>query len=748
MLKKWLSVLTCLAMIVTMLPAISLYSVPETVDAATNLVVLPANDGKTNNVSYTIGAGTDAEVTVYCDFRAANTAPTDSITPKYVTIHNTGTYVSTANAKNTHNNTAKISGDMAWHYTVDNVAVYQALQDTRKGWHIGSVSKNPNPTNTNSNSIGIEMCVHNFPATETFDGEQWNDGTAIMKWWETQFDQTMKNTAYLALVLCKRWGLNWETDIKMHYDALNYYPGGKDCPMQMRATYDPTTNTFKEAGSYVDGRDGYFWQMFWGYLEAYASGATSADGGGFTTAPKLGTYRVSATDGLNVRAGAASTYDKVGVLEYQDIVKVTEISGNWGKIVMPDGTEGWCSIVTYGTYIGVDAQAYGNNVNVGDVTSFYNLNGGLTVKNSGADVGQLDLHLPHPIGTATTPYLAAKVTPVSGGGYYFGVTQHGSGYFMMHNSALSDPLTVTDTSTYCTSVETLEIDLREYWVPEEGHQIDRVRLYIAPNSTIRLDYFYFAASASTVTSEAYNVMATANVNLMKPDTIAILNDQKPGNYVYNNGTLTITADTDAGFDMMFEPNETFDIATLKRWLVSFDAQTPINISLRVTHANGEGYVSLVYDFYPSFTETAPTGEYLPACAGKEGLDLYNYFAYNGIMPADGKSVVKQVHINVGGAGTVTIDALQLCKNNQFIGYQDGAYKTGSVGVEQPEPPKPVVVGDVDGNGEISTTDARLILLSIVDLETLTDTQKEAADYNGDGEISTVDARDLLLSIVS
>jgi len=36
------------------------------------------------------------------------------------------------------------------------------------------------------------------------------------------------------------------------------------------------------------------------------------------------------------------------------------------------------------------------------------------------------------------------VTPVSGSGYYFGLTQHGSGYFMMHNSTLSDPLTVTD----------------------------------------------------------------------------------------------------------------------------------------------------------------------------------------------------------------------------------------------------------------------------------------------------------------
>ena len=746
MLKKFFSLVVCLAVIVTMVPAVSLVTSPMAVDAAAdNKVILPANDGKTNNTSYTLGPGTDAEVTVYCDFRASTTAPTASITPKYVAIHNTGTYVSTANAKNTHNNTNKISSDMAWHYTVDDVSVYQALQDNRKGWHTG---KSTTGVPSNDNSIGIEMCVHNFPATETFDGEQWNDGTAIMTWWENQFDKTMKNTAYLALVLCKRWGLNWETDIKQHYDALSYAPGGKDCPMQMRATYDPATNTFKEAGGYVDGRDGYFWQIFWGYVQSYAAGATVAGNNTLTSAAKLGTWQVSATDGLNVRNGAGAGYDKIGALEYKDVVKVTELSGNWGKITMPDGTEGWTSIVNYGTYIGVDALAYSTRVNAGNVTAFYNQNGSMTVKNTSGEAGQFDLMLPHSIGTATTPFLSARITPVTGNGFYFGITQFGSGYFMMHNSTLAEKLTVTDTSTYCTSAETLEIDLKEYWVPEDGQRIDSVRLYVAPNTTLRIDYFYFAANAGVVADETYNVMATANVNLMRPDTLKILNDQKPGSYVYDNGKLTITADTDAGFDLMFDVNETFDIATLKRWLVEFDANVPFNISLYVTNANGAGYVSLVHDFYPTFVETAPTGEYLPACAAKEGLDLYMYYKYNDIIPADGKSIVKQVHINLGGAGTAVIDAIQLCKNNQFIGYEDGVYKADAVVPEQPDPPKPVIVGDVNGDGEITTTDARDVLLFIVELASLDDDQRLAADFNGDGEITTLDARDILLSIVS
>ncbi len=742
MCKKMLSYILCVAMLLTALPMLTFTTVAA---QSTNLVVMPSNDGLTNNTSYTLGAGTDAETTVYCDFRASGTAPTGTFTPKYVTVHNTGTYVSTANAKNTHNNTNKISDGMAWHYTVDNNAIYQGLQDTRKGWHIGSVSKNPNPTNTNSNSIGIEMCVHNFPATETFDGEQWTDGTAILNWWETQFDQTMKNTAYLTLVLCKRWGLDWRTDVKMHYDALNYYPGGKDCPMQMRATYDPTTNTFTEAGSYVDGRDGYFWQMFWKYMEAYASGSDDADNDNLTSAGKLGTYQVTPSDGLNVRAGADSTYEKVGVLECGDIVKVTELSGNWGKVVLKDGTEGWCNIVSYGKYIGVDAQAYTTGVNTNSITYFYDVNGSLTVKNNSSDQGQFDLFTPHGIGTATTPYMNVQVTPLTGDGYYFGLTQNGSAYFMMHNSTLSEKLTVATESTYCKTAETLEINLQEYWVPEEKYQIDQVRFYIAPNSSIKIDYCYFATSAGLITDETYNLVVTNNINLMDPSTLTIPDNSKYGSYVYNNGTLTVTADTDAGFDVRFDVNMQFEIDALKRWLISMDSAVPFNISLLVTHADGEGYVSLVNDYYPTFVETAPTNGYLPAWTGNQGFDLQNYYVYNNIVPTSGISTVKEVHINLGGAGTATFSGIQLSRNYQLIGFEDGVYKTDAV-TDTPIPP--VINGDVNGDGEITTSDARMILNYTVGVETLTAAQIAAADYDGDGEVTTTDARDILMSIVA
>ncbi len=807
MMKRVTAVLLCVAMMLSLMPAMSLVGVVSA--TSTNLVVLPSNNGKTNNTSYTIGAGTDAEVTVTCDFRASGTEPTASITPKYVTIHNTGTYVSTANAYNTHRNTAKISSDMAWHYTVDDKSVYQALEDNRKGWHVG---KSYSGLNSNDNSIGIEMCVHNFPATETFDGEKWTDGTAIMNWYVAQFDQTMKNTAYLALVLCKRWGLNWETDIKMHYDALSYYPGGKDCPMQMRATYDPVTNTFTEAGSYVDGRDGYFWQIFWGYVQAYAAGATSTNGN-VSTAEKLGTYRVTPSDGLNVRSGPSADYEKVTALECDAVVKVTEFSGSWGKVTLSDGTEGWCNITDYGEYIGIDALAYESGVNSDAVSASFDGAGSLTLSNNSTEQGQYDLYLPLSLGTATTPYLSWQATALAGDGFYFGLTQNGSGYFMMFDGT---GLTEGTTASYQTGVKSGEINLADCWQPADGQRIDQVRVYLAPNSSVRLDYFYMAATSGKVVDSRYNLMLVDEiVNLMDPTDISIADTTKPGSYVYSNGMLTVTADTDAGFEIVFGLDATFDVTVMTRFLIGIEAHTDFNVSFLVTHAAGEGWVTLVDDYYPNFGETKPTSGFIPAWTGTAGLDLYNYYHYNGFVPADNMSTVKQMKVTLGSAGTSYFNAIQIASNDRIKTIRDSIVKQGDtyasdkivieseaytvredgilggvtagadvatmlgnitsdytvavyengVQVDSTAVAKTgqwikifdgetelasyevAVLGDVNGDGDRNTSDARVILASLTNVA-LEGVYAVAADLDGTGEISSSAARVILTELIA
>ena len=56
----------------------------------------------------------------------------------------------------------------------------------------------------------------------------------------------------------------------------------------------------------------------------------------------------------------------------------------------------------------------------------------------------------------------------------------------------------------------------------------------------------------------------------------------------------------------------------------------------------------------------------------------------------------------------------------------------------------VVSGDVNGDGEASTTDARMMILYKLEVTTLNTASASAADYNRDGDVNTLDARQVLL----
>ncbi len=66
----------------------------------------------------------------------------------------------------------------------------------------------------------------------------------------------------------------------------------------------------------------------------------------------------------------------------------------------------------------------------------------------------------------------------------------------------------------------------------------------------------------------------------------------------------------------------------------------------------------------------------------------------------------------------------------------------------PEPPVEVLIGDVDFDGIVNTTDAKLILRHIMGSITLEGDALTAADFNDDGVINTSDVRSLLSSLVT
>lgn len=82
--------------------------------------------------------------------------PGYAMSPKYVTIHDTGNPSVGANAKGHAN---YIKGDIAaglpvsWHFTVDDTVIYQHLPLSESGWHAGDGNGSGNRA-----SVGIEIC--------------------------------------------------------------------------------------------------------------------------------------------------------------------------------------------------------------------------------------------------------------------------------------------------------------------------------------------------------------------------------------------------------------------------------------------------------------------------------------------------------------------------------------------------------------------------------------------------------------
>jgi hypothetical protein len=62
--------------------------------------------------------------------------------------------------------------------------------------------------------------------------------------------------------------------------------------------------------------------------------------------------------------------------------------------------------------------------------------------------------------------------------------------------------------------------------------------------------------------------------------------------------------------------------------------------------------------------------------------------------------------------------------------------------------KKVLLGDVDGDGDVDSTDARIVLQASVGKVELSDEQKKAADFNGDGKVDSTDARLILQESVN
>ncbi len=737
--KRVLSALLCLALMVAMMPAMVL--VPEWVSAAP--YVMPSHNGQTNNVSYTLGAGTDAETTVKVDFRSS--LSTRAFNLKYIIVHNTGTYVSTATAKNVHTNTNKISSSACWHYTVDNKEIYQGVPDKTYAFHAGT-SRTTTPSSYNA--IGIEMCVNNFPATETFGGELWNDGDAIMSWYENQFDQTMKNTAYLVAVLCARHGLNYSTAVKMHYDALQYDPAtnyGKDCPMQMRARYDEATNTFKKAGYYTQARDGYFWQIFWSYLEQYAAGAQTVD------SPFAPRHTISFESNGGSDVGVVKVKDGEAFAEPTPPTRLGFDFAGW--YCNPELTDPY----DFSTPVPYDFTLYAKWEE-----AYWAPNNNLMpnesqlVLNSFNDQGQIWPYYNDDTYGSVTMY-----NGVTNDNNWSWPTAH-----MLYENSFD---CVNDTFLYIKKDGTAQFNVMITFLDKDGglhnvmvgdiaNQATGVDLPAGPlenfynvGSYIRnigyapesgnvkftkVTYFVVGEKDSYV--KLYDLKFTKKFDIPDPYSTLMSGDvaqvSGAGNYAYDDGTLTMNATGTNGYSVKMNINKSVDPTQMMNLLMDVEATAPFNVSMELTNGNGDATMEFKNEFFNVF-EMEANQDALPAGAWNVNMNFIGYYEWNG--GAVNNSTVKTVTITLMGEGSLTLKALQASNLGTITYVKDGASSSGSL-----------IIGDADNDGVLTALDAREILLGILDGVLADDGNTALFDYNNDGKISTADVRALLLAIAA
>lgn len=120
-----------------------------------------------------------------------------SMTPQYITIHNTA---NDASAMNEISYMLSNNNKVSFHFAVDDTRVVQGLPLDRNGWHAGDGANGTG----NRKSIGIEICYSKSGGP--------------------RFEDAEKNAAILAAKLLKQYG--WGTErLKRHKDW-----SGKYCP--------------------------------------------------------------------------------------------------------------------------------------------------------------------------------------------------------------------------------------------------------------------------------------------------------------------------------------------------------------------------------------------------------------------------------------------------------------------------------------------------------------------------------------
>ncbi len=229
--------------------------------------------------------------------------------------------------------------------------------------------------------------------------------------------------------------------------------------------------------------------------------------------------------------------------------------------------------------------------------------------------------------------------------------------------------------------------------------------------------------------------------------------------IYNGAGHTLKVDIDADGMRSIFPYTYGTIANLRivgsiradegaqpiRSLYGHAVNCLVDMELEAPWANGLLYsnYSFTYNVYTRGTLRGDTPDAF-ACSDYS-TDQYNLYHWHttangaavtdekGIRSQDAAAIAAAFNDRSSSAYTTALDAL-------------GGFAIEPVTTQNGEVvfvSTTLAMGDIDGDGNVTTADARTVLQSSLNIVTLTSSQKLRADINGDGLINTADARDIL-----
>lgn len=162
------------------------------------------------NRDYLLGAGAPCK-------------PGRAMTPRYITIHDSGNPSPTADALAHAKYLKNLKETKSWHYSVDDKdVIYQHLEDTEQGWHAGDGKGTGNTA-----SIGIELCV-----CKGYDEKKlWRNGAAL-----TRELMRRHNIPLERVVPHHHWsGKNCPASFLPRFDEFLALVAGTDAPAEKQA---------------------------------------------------------------------------------------------------------------------------------------------------------------------------------------------------------------------------------------------------------------------------------------------------------------------------------------------------------------------------------------------------------------------------------------------------------------------------------------------------------------------------------